>query len=184
MNKRGLTARQERFVDEYLLDLNATQAAIRAGYSKNSARQIGDENLSKPVIAAAVAKAKQERSEATKIDAEWVLRQAVELHLRCMQEIKPARNPKTGKQLCDDDGNALFTFNSAGASRSLELIGKHTEIAAFKDHLEISGGISLVERLQKGRERVRKGRVIDGEFEDVKPVASLPRPRPGATLVP
>ena len=39
-----LTAKQERFVDEYLVDLNATQAAIRAGYSKNSARQIGDEN--------------------------------------------------------------------------------------------------------------------------------------------
>ncbi len=71
MNTKKLTPKQQRFVDEYLVDLNATQAAIRAGYSKNSARQIGEENLSKPVIAAAVAKAKQERSEATKIDAKW-----------------------------------------------------------------------------------------------------------------
>ncbi len=55
MSKRKLTARQERFIDEYLIDLNATQAAIRAGYSRNSALQIGVENLSKPVIAAAVA---------------------------------------------------------------------------------------------------------------------------------
>ena len=77
MNTRNFTAKQERFVEEYLVDLNATQAAIRAGYSRNSARQIGDENLSKPAIAAAIAAAKQTRAESTKIDAEWVLRQAV-----------------------------------------------------------------------------------------------------------
>lgn len=45
-----LTAKQQRFCDEYLIDLNATQAAIRAGYSKKSARQIADENLSKHYI--------------------------------------------------------------------------------------------------------------------------------------
>lgn len=44
------TAKESRFIDEYLLDLNATQAAIRSGYSKKSARQIGAENLSKPSI--------------------------------------------------------------------------------------------------------------------------------------
>lgn len=45
-----LTAKQQRFCDEYLIDLNATQAAIRAGYSKKSARQIADENMSKHYI--------------------------------------------------------------------------------------------------------------------------------------
>lgn len=45
-----LTAKQQRFCDEYLIDLNATQAAIRAGYSKKTANRIGIENLSKPVI--------------------------------------------------------------------------------------------------------------------------------------
>ncbi len=153
-----LTPKQQRFVDEYLIDLNATQAAIRAGYSKNSARQIGVENLTKPVIAAAVAKAKRERSERTEIDAEWVLRQAVELHRRCMQEIRPVRNPKTGKQAYDDDGNALFTFNAAAANRALEIIGKHVEVAAFRDRLEISSGseLSLEERIQAGRKRAYK----------------------------
>ena len=154
-----LTPKQQCFVDEYLIDLNATQAAVRAGYSKNSARQIGDENLSKPVIAAAVAKAMQERSEATKIDSEWVLRQAVELHQRCMQEIRPARNPKTGKQIYDGDGNALFTFNAAAANRALELVGKHVSVAAFKDRFEVSGeGPSLLERIQAGRDRVALAR--------------------------
>ena len=111
-----LTPKQQRFVEEYLIDLNATQAAIRAGYSRNSARQIGDENLSKPGIADAVAKAKRERSEATNIDAEWVLKQAVELHQRCMQEIRPVRSPKTREQVSDDNGNALFAFNAAAAT--------------------------------------------------------------------
>lgn len=45
-----LTPRQQRFCDEYLIDLNATQAAIRAGYSKNTARVIGQENLTKPAV--------------------------------------------------------------------------------------------------------------------------------------
>ena len=173
MKTRKLTPKQQRFVEEYLVDLNAAQAAIRAGYSRNSARQIGDENLSKPVIAAAVAEAKRERSEATKIDAEWVLRQAVELHRRCMQEIRPVRNPKTGKQLYDDDGNALFAFNTAAANRSLELVGKHVDIGAFKERLEFSGGLSLVERIQAGRDRVRKKRIEDAEFGEVpKPVTT------------
>ena len=46
----ALTEKQKRFADEYLIDLNATQAAIRAGYSKKTARQIGTENLAKPYI--------------------------------------------------------------------------------------------------------------------------------------
>jgi phage terminase small subunit len=153
----SLTPKQQCFVDEYLIDLNATQAAIRAGYSEKTAKQQASRLLTIVDVAAAVAEAKQERSEATKIDAEWVLRQAVELHRRCMQEIRPANNPKTGKQIHDDKGNALFTFNAAAASRALELIGKHIEVAAFKERLEVSNdGFSLEERLQAGRRRAGK----------------------------
>lgn len=54
--------KQQRFVDEYLVDLNATQAAIRAGYSKKTARAVGAENLSKPYIATAIHDAMAERS--------------------------------------------------------------------------------------------------------------------------
>jgi phage terminase small subunit len=50
----GLTPKQARFVHEYLIDLNATQAAIRSGYSKHTANEIGAENLAKPSIRAAV----------------------------------------------------------------------------------------------------------------------------------
>ena len=51
----SLTAKQARFVEEYMVDLNATQAAIRAGYSKKSSYSIGQENLKKPVISDAIA---------------------------------------------------------------------------------------------------------------------------------
>lgn len=71
--KRPLTDKQRRFVDEYLIDLNATQAAVRAGYSKATARQAGAENLSKPVIADAIAAAKDVRSERTGITADRTL---------------------------------------------------------------------------------------------------------------
>ena len=169
-----LTPKQQRFIEEYLIDLNATQAAIRAGYSAKTARAIGCENLAKPNIQEAIAKAKLERSEATKIDAEWVLRQAVELHRRCMQEIRPALHPKTRRQMKDGDGNLLFTLNAAAASRALELIGKHVGVGAFKDRLEVNADAEIIERLQAGRRRVGLP-----PHEDVKPVAKLPRPSPG-----
>jgi phage terminase small subunit len=62
-----LTAKQQRFVDEYLIDLNATKAAIRAGYSEKTARSVGSENLTKPDIAEAIAEAQARVSEL----AEW-----------------------------------------------------------------------------------------------------------------
>jgi phage terminase small subunit len=72
-----LTPKQRVFVDEFLIDLNATQAAKRAGYSKKTAQQMGAENLSKPLIAEAIAKALAERAERLKIDADWVLKRLV-----------------------------------------------------------------------------------------------------------
>ena len=73
MARNKLTAKQERFVAEYLVDLNATQAAIRAGYSAKTAAEIGAENLRKPQIAAAVQKAQQARSVRTGITQDRVL---------------------------------------------------------------------------------------------------------------
>lgn len=69
----GLTAKQEAFVAEYLVDLNATQAALRAGYSAKTAFRIGAENLQKPAVAAAIAAAKAKRVERTEITADAVV---------------------------------------------------------------------------------------------------------------
>lgn len=68
-----ITPKQQRFVEEYLVDLNATQAAIRAGYSRKTARQIGEQNLSKLDIQSAITKAREKRSERTQITVDRVL---------------------------------------------------------------------------------------------------------------
>lgn len=68
-----LTPKQQRFVEEYLVDFNATQAAVRAGYSKKTAGQIGDENLKKPQIVFAIATAQKALSERTEITQDMVL---------------------------------------------------------------------------------------------------------------
>ncbi|MVW80189.1 terminase small subunit [Bordetella sp. 02P26C-1] len=75
----ALNNKQRRFVEEYLVDLNATQAAIRAGYSPKTAGQIGDENLKKPQIAAAVQEAQAERSKRTEITQDMVLRELAKI---------------------------------------------------------------------------------------------------------
>lgn len=74
-----LTAKQKKFVEEYLIDLNATQAAIRAGYSPNTAQEIGSENLSKPIIKAEIDKAIAERSRRTGINQDRVLRELAKI---------------------------------------------------------------------------------------------------------
>ncbi|MDX2471110.1 MAG: terminase small subunit, partial [SAR324 cluster bacterium] len=65
-----LTPKQERFVEEYLLDLNATQAAKRSGYSPKTSHRIGAENLQKPAIQQAIMDRKVKRSERLQIDAD------------------------------------------------------------------------------------------------------------------
>lgn len=68
-----LTPKQKRFVQEYLIDLNATQAAIRSGYSEKTAGSIGQENLTKPEIAEAIAAGQSRRAERTEVTADRVL---------------------------------------------------------------------------------------------------------------
>jgi phage terminase small subunit len=113
MAKPKLTAKQEMFCLEYLIDLNATQAAIRAGYSRKTATDIACENLAKPNIQERIAIAMAERIESTKIDAAYVLKMSDELLKRCMVE--------------GDD------FSPSGAGKALDLIGKHIDVQAFND---------------------------------------------------
>lgn len=74
-----MTAKQQRFCDEYLIDLNATQAAIRAGYSVASAKEIASENLTKPNIQKEIAKAMAERSKRTGISQDRVVQELAKL---------------------------------------------------------------------------------------------------------
>ncbi len=156
----SLTDKQAAFVREYLIDLNATQAAIRAGYSANTARAIGSENLSKPDIAEAIAEAAQKRAEETSIDAAYVLRQAVKLHERCMQEVEPELGA-FGVHIRDEEGRPVYKFNTQGAAKALELVGKHVAVQAFKDRVDhglTPEAVDLITRAMSPKEAAEKYR--------------------------
>ncbi len=111
-----MTPKQKRFVEEYLLDLNATAAAKRAGYSKRTAYAQGQRLLKNVEIAAAIQKAQKARSERTKIDQDWVIERLVGVYEASME----------ARPVCDKNGEEKgFTFNPTAANRALELIGKH-----------------------------------------------------------
>ncbi len=74
-----MTNKQKRFYEEYLIDLNATQAAIRAGYSPDSARQSGSDNMNNPYIRARIDKAIAEQSKRTGVNADRVIRELAKI---------------------------------------------------------------------------------------------------------
>ena len=118
----NLSPQQRLFVEYYVSDigLNATLAAIKAGYSENSARQQASRLLTNDDIQAAISKLMLERSERNKIDADYVLRRAKMMHESCWSN--------------DDAKNAIA---------ALKLVGDHVGVQAFKQQTEISGGIAV-----------------------------------------
>lgn len=172
----ALTQKQRLFVDEYLIDLNATQAAIRAGYSKRTAGQIGDENLKKPQIAQAIKAAMESRNKRAQIDADYVLRRLVEIDQMDVADIltddmsvKPLNEwPKVWRQyLAGFDVSELF--EGVGKERefvgflkklkwpdkvkNLELLGKHVNVNAFRDQVDLNVVGSLADDIAKARQR-------------------------------
>ncbi len=114
----SLTPRQARFVEEYLVDLNATQAAIRAGYSARNADKIGPELLGKTRVAEAVKAAQQARTERTGITQDEVI-----------QGLKK-------EATLEGEGSSHSARVSAWAH-----LGKHLGI--FTDNLNLGGSIGI-----------------------------------------
>ena len=138
----ALTAKQQRFVDEYLIDLNATQAALRAGYSGKTSYSIGQENLNKPEIAQIIQKAMDERSQRTEITADYVLGGIREIAERCLQRAPVMEGRGEDRsQMIDEEGRHVWTFDSTGANKAFENLGKHLKL--FTDKVEHSGKIAL-----------------------------------------
>jgi phage terminase small subunit len=99
---KKLTAKQKMFVHEYLVDLNATQAAIRAGYSDKTAEVIGFENLRKPNVEKAIQKAMDERAKRVDVTAERVLQELAHI---AYDDIKNYLSYRTEKTLLEYDEN-------------------------------------------------------------------------------
>ncbi|QGF21013.1 terminase small subunit [Vibrio phage Seahorse] len=130
----NLTDQQELFCKEYIIDLNATQAAKRAGYSEKTAQEQGSRLLSNVMVQERITKLKSDREKRLQIDADWVLKQAVKVHERCMQA-EPV--------IIGGEPTGEYKFDSAGANKSLELVGKHVNVQAWKEKLEIEAAENM-----------------------------------------
>ena len=131
---RELTLKQRRFVEEYLCDLNATQAAIRTGYSIKTARSQGQRLLTIADIQAEIQRLMAKRSEKTEITAEYVLGTIKDTVERCRQ----------GMQVFDREGNPTgeWKFDPSSVMKGCELLGKHIKL--FSDKLEVDGAVEVV----------------------------------------
>lgn len=138
---RPLSEKQWLFIKEYLVDLNATQAAIRAGYSEKTAYSAGQRLLKHVEVQKAVTKAQAERSQRVEVTQDYVINNLVEIVERTMQR-RPVLDRK-GEQVTDEEGRAVWCFDAKSANKSLELLGKHLGIFAEKVKTEVSGGLSI-----------------------------------------
>ena len=139
---RELTAKQARFVEEYLIDLNATQACVRAGYSSKNADKIGPELLGKTRVAEAIRSAQSVVSKRNALTVDSVLSDLCEIRDRCLQR-KPVmiynKIDKCMEQAEDEQtGEGIWTFDASNATRAVEDLGKH--LGMFGDRLTITVG--------------------------------------------
>lgn len=165
-----LTDKQELFAREYLKDLNATQAAIRAGYSEKTAQEQSSRLLSNVMVQERITSLKSERNEEVGIDAFYVLRRLVEIDKMDVLDIvkddlslKPVSEwpPSWRRYISGFDVAEMFENSGEGGSRelagilkkikwpdkvkNLELLGKHVTVQAFKENVktEHAGSIGL-----------------------------------------
>jgi phage terminase small subunit len=138
-NRQTLTPKQQRFAQEYLLDLNATQAAIRAGYSARTAGEQGSRLLAKIKVQESIQKAQEERSERTEIDQDWVIENLRNIVERCLQGV-PVMTKSRGKWV----ETGKWKFDSAGANRALEMIAKHLGMFIEKQVIQHEHGVNAL----------------------------------------
>lgn len=152
----ALTKKQKLFVEEYLIDLNATQAAIRAGYSPDSARQSGSDNMNNPYIRTYIDKTMAERSRRTGVNADRVVMELAKIAFVNAADVIDTDDATLKDDAAPEDTAAIQsvkvktfpTKDGEGVEReikmadklkALELLGKH--LGMFKDKLELSGSL-------------------------------------------
>lgn len=152
-----LNNKQLRFCEEYIIDLNATQAAIRAGYSVKSARQIGEQNLSKLYIKEKVKELIDERAKRTEITADKVLQELRHIAFDDIKNYLSFTTDKFGnvsisvKDSEEIDTRSIseisyskkdgFKFKLYGKDSALVNLGKH--LGLFKDKVEVDADVNI-----------------------------------------
>lgn len=171
-----LNAKQARFVSEYLIDLNATQAAIRSGYSEKTAYSQGQRLLSHVEVAAALAKAQEKRAARTEITADRVLQELAKIGFSDVRKVFTENGGLVNPADLDDETAStvaaieVVTRRTPGAGEEAEIeyvhkikqwdklgaltqIGRH--LGMFTDKLQVDVSDELASRLQIARQRVR-----------------------------
>ena len=151
----AMTAKQQRFCDEYLIDMNATQAAVRAGYSKKTARQIGTENLAKPVIREYIEKRMAEKEKALIADQDEVMKYLTAVMRReYVEHVVVTISEEESSYEPDEDGKmrkrtvkkempeiVQIPARLSDANKAAELLGK--VYALFTDKVEADMDMEL-----------------------------------------
>ncbi|KAB7788027.1 terminase small subunit [Methylorubrum populi] len=164
----ALNSQQQRFVEEYLVDLNATQAAIRAGYSEDTAKQQGSRLLTNVDVGKAVADAIAERSVRTRVTADRVLTELARIGFGDIRSVVAwrANTAETGKE--DEDG-----VPETRAFNEVELIGSdiidHDAAAAIAEISQGKDGALKVKMHNKVAALQEMGRHL-GIAQKVEPV--------------
>lgn len=170
-----LTKLQARFVEEYMLDLNATQAAGRAGSKAKDLSVAGCEFLANPKVNAEIKRRTEDRSERLKIDADWLLKRLADEATADVSDlydstgaILPVQDwPIIWRQglvagiehveIKDGEGNktgdVVVKLKLSDRVKRLEMIGKHISVNAFQDVVQHKGLDALADRLARARKR-------------------------------
>lgn len=178
---KPLTAKVEAYCQEYIkCPENQTQAAINAGYSHKTAGKFASQNMRDERVKKRIAELMEERNKRMRVSADYVLMRLVEIDQMDVIDIlddegglKPISQwPKVwrtslsamdinrirmaGKDDEDDIESTLQKIKWPDKVKNLELIGKHVDINAFKERLEVSGTVTIADRMAKARDRVKK----------------------------
>ncbi len=154
-----MTEKQKRFCDEYIIDLNATQAAIRAGYSPHTAKDIASQNLAKLNILAEINKKLAERSKRTGVNQDRVVRELAKIAFVNAADVIDDRDATVKPTATDDDRACIQSvkvkimdgdkgsveereIKLADKVRALELLGKH--LGMFKDKLDVTANVPVI----------------------------------------
>jgi phage terminase small subunit len=166
---RPLTPKVEEFCQQYTKDMNGTQAAIRAGYSERTAAAQAARLLTKANVSARLQELIAQRSERTKIDADWMLRRLEQDSAADIADlydeagnIRPVREwPKAFRtglvsgvetvQLGEAGEITVKKVKLVDRAKYLEMIGRHIDVGAFKDRVEVDVVDSLAARLERVR---------------------------------
>ena len=152
-----LTAKQQRFVDEYLVDFNATQAALRAGYSKKTAAFIGAQNLKKLQIQTEIARRQRDLQKRTEVSQDRVVKELARIAFAdaavvCVTDFDKLTDDQRAAIQGVRPTNFGWEIKLCDKIKALELLGRH--IGMFADKLEVKGSIDIASVLAAARGRV------------------------------